>query len=175
MASSIPAQVAETIQTAHINRAPSATHDLNPTTSASEKIPVSLYDADDLDGDRSYERDGIDQDEDEEDIPYSVIKPRRRAAHLPPMPDLRFEQSYLHSISKADTWGKVAWITVRDQVMMPLLQGVLYNLLLLGWQSWNRNAQVHGSSVGARVRRWWYGVNNWPIPGQPGSARSRYR
>ncbi|KAG7105780.1 Sphingosine-1-phosphate lyase like protein [Verticillium longisporum] len=38
-------------------------------------------------------------------------------------------------------------------VLMPLVQGVVYNLFLLGWQSWNRNAQIHGSSVGARVRR----------------------
>ncbi|KAL2753318.1 hypothetical protein ACRALDRAFT_1072163 [Sodiomyces alcalophilus JCM 7366] len=150
MASSIPAQVAETIQTAHINRAPDATHDLNPTTATSQKIPVSIHHDDEFDPDRRYDGDETEEDEDEDYIPYSVIKPRRRAAHLPPMPDLRFEQSYLNSISKADTWGKVAWITVRDQVMMPLLQGVLYNLFLLGWQSWNRNAQIHGSSVGAR-------------------------
>ncbi len=49
-------------------------------------------------------------------------------------------------------------------MMMPLAQGVLYNLAICGWQHWNRNAQVHGGSVGARVRRWWYGVNNWALP-----------
>lgn len=48
--------------------------------------------------------------------------------------------------------------------MMPLAQGVLYNVVLLGWQHWNRNAQYSGSSVGAKIRTWWYGVNNWPIP-----------
>lgn len=48
--------------------------------------------------------------------------------------------------------------------MMPLLQGVVYNLLVCGWQSWNRNAQIHGNSVGARLRRWWYQVNDWKIP-----------
>jgi hypothetical protein len=42
------------------------------------------------------------------------------------MPDLRFEQSYLHSIRNADTWWKVGWITVRDQVR-------------LSWQSKTRN------------------------------------
>ena len=48
--------------------------------------------------------------------------------------------------------------------MMPFVQGVLYNLAICGWQCWNRNARIHGSSIGARLRRWWYGVNNWQIP-----------
>lgn len=55
-------------------------------------------------------------------------------------------------------------------MMMPLAQGVLYNLAIGGWQHWNRNAQVHGNSVGARARRWWYGVNNWALP--PAGDRS---
>ncbi len=48
--------------------------------------------------------------------------------------------------------------------MMPFVQGVLYNLAICGWQYWNKNAQLGGNSVGAQVRRWWYGVNNWPVP-----------
>lgn len=48
--------------------------------------------------------------------------------------------------------------------MMPLAQGVLYNLAICGWQFWNRNAQYSGSTAGARLRRWWYEVNNWKIP-----------
>lgn len=47
---------------------------------------------------------------------------------------------------------------------MPFVQGVLYNLVLLGWHHWNRNAQLSGNSVGVRIRRWWYGVNNWLVP-----------
>jgi hypothetical protein len=110
MASSIPLQLAETLQTAHINRAPSPRHDINPSTAASKKEPVSVAD--------HPLHDFIDDEdeEDEEDIPYSVIRPTKRSAHLPPLPDLRFEQSYLHSIANADTWWKVAWITTRDQV-----------------------------------------------------------
>lgn len=108
MAANVPIQIAETIQTAHINRAPSPDHDLNPTTAASEKEPVTLEPVS--------SHDDLDDDELDDDIPYSVLKPKPRSAKLPPMPDLRFEQSYLHSISKADTWGRVAWITVRDQV-----------------------------------------------------------
>lgn len=49
-------------------------------------------------------------------------------------------------------------------MVMPFMQGVLYNLAICGWQFYNKNARVTGSSLGARVRRWWYGVNNWPIP-----------
>ncbi len=48
--------------------------------------------------------------------------------------------------------------------MMPFGQGVVYNLAICGWQHWNKNAQLSGNSVGARARRWWYGLNNWPIP-----------
>ncbi|KAK0622921.1 hypothetical protein B0T14DRAFT_514778 [Immersiella caudata] len=162
MASSIPLQVAETVQTAHINRHPSPTHDINPSTAASRKEPVTLEKA----THRLYPDEGIDEDDDEEDIPYSVLRPKPRRHHLPPIPDLRYEQSYLHSIRSADAWWKVVLITARDQVMMPFMQGVLYNLAICGWQYWNKNAQVHGSSIGARVRRWWYGVNNWKIPPQ---------
>lgn len=34
--------------------------------------------------------------------------------------DLRFEQSYLHSIQEAKSWWMVAWITSRDQVWFAL-------------------------------------------------------
>ncbi|KAI1168032.1 hypothetical protein F5B18DRAFT_344779 [Nemania serpens] len=180
--SSIPTQIAEVIQTAHINRDPSPRHDMNPSTAASTKEPASLSFPRGTAGsrhprryrddhDRDDEDEGGDEAEDEDDdIPLSVlVRPRgaprrRRAASFPPMPDLRFEQSYLHSIAGAETWARIAWITVRDQIMMPLAQGVLYNLAIVGWQHWNRNAQMSGSSVGARLRRWWYGVNNWPLP-----------
>ncbi|KAI8628663.1 hypothetical protein F5Y19DRAFT_109588 [Xylariaceae sp. FL1651] len=182
--SSIPTQIAELVQTAHIKRSPSPRHDLNPSTAASVKEPVYLTPSSPPPPSSfpsssssqpaatatrdEFDDDGIDDDDDE--IPISVLmRPheaprRRRTPSFPPMPDLRFEQSYLHSIAGAETWWRVAWITVRDQMMMPLAQGVLYNLAIVGWQHWNRNAQMSGSSVGARIRRWWYGVNNWPLP-----------
>lgn len=47
--------------------------------------------------------------------------------------------------------------------MMPMIQGVVYNLAWCGWSHWNRNVQLNGNSIGAKVRRWWYGVNNWSI------------
>lgn len=118
MASSIPLQLAETVQTAHINRSPSPRHDLNPSTAASKKEPVSVSE--------HPLHEFIDED-DEDEIPYSVLHPtpRRRSAHLPPLPDLRFEQSYLHSIRNADTWWKVAWITIRDQVCIHVGEDVV--------------------------------------------------
>jgi hypothetical protein len=175
--SSIPTEIAETIQTAHIAQHPDPLHDNAPPTVGEKRVPVSLssskpvYD-DDLDDDA------------EDDIPYSVLRPAPRSHQLPPLPDLRFEQSYLHSIANADTWWKVALITTRDQVgppyalaqmiqrtnsaqvLMPLFQGVLLNLFWCGWTHWNKNARVHGNTAGARLRRWWYGVNNWKLPPQ---------
>lgn len=183
MASSVPTQLAETIQTAHIKRHPSPTHDINPSTAADKIEPLSSSsekhhpsqhdDLGSIDGvsdsdDPLHLGVGEDEDEEEEedDEDFHTLGRRRRRANLPPLPDLRFEQSYLRSISNATTWYKVAFITVCDQVMMPLLQGTLYNLAWGGWQYWNKTAQIHGSTAGARVRRWWYGVNNWKIPSE---------
>ncbi len=108
MSSSLPLQLAETIQTAHIVRHPSPRHDLAPGTAADRKEPVRLQ-AEKLDGEP-------DDDDDDSPPPYHAIRVRGRSAHLPPLPDLRFEQSYLHSLGHADAWWKVAWVTLRDQV-----------------------------------------------------------
>lgn len=98
-------QIPEVIQSSTVRRNPSPRHDLNPATAASEKQPVTIGPASDA---GSIPSDIVD--------PSRVIRPVRRRQTLPPMPDLRFEQSYLASIKDADTWGRVAWITVRDQV-----------------------------------------------------------
>lgn len=130
--SSLPTQIAETIQTAHIKRDPSPHHDLNPSTAASVKEPVQLSSSSsssavvhpggegeeieiDLDED-DVDVDGDDDEDNESEIPVSVLQPRARRTSFPPMPDLRFEQSYLNSLRDADTWWKVGWITARDQV-----------------------------------------------------------
>ena len=110
MSSSIPTQIAEAIQTSHIDRHPDPLFDNAPETAAEKREPVSLR------GPSTRDRDDIDSSDDDEDIPYSVLRPATRSQKLPPLPDLRFEQSYLHSISAADTWWKVALITARDQV-----------------------------------------------------------
>jgi len=104
-----PTELAATVQAASIEHNPDPALDTNPSTAAERRQPVTL------------EHDhGIDDDDDEEDIPYSVLRPAPRHSNLPPLPDLRFEQSYLRSISKADTWWKVALITTRDQVYISI-------------------------------------------------------
>ena len=94
-------ELASTLQSASINRSPSPHHDINPSTAASRKIPVTVSES----------------AKSSTSIPSSAIKPipRRRNA-LPPLPDLRFEQSYLASLQGAESGVRVAWITVRDQV-----------------------------------------------------------
>lgn len=129
MESPVPLQIAETIQTASINRAPSPTHDVNPSTTASVSKPVSVRPET---ADDSYSIDDEDEEEEEEDIPYSVIQPIPRKHALPPLPDLRFEQSYLASIKDAKSNGRIAFITIRDQVCpgcsgLFVIQFLLYN------------------------------------------------
>ncbi|KAL6705650.1 hypothetical protein ACN47E_006597 [Coniothyrium glycines] len=162
MESDIPIEVASTLQGASIKRHPSPRHDLNPSTAASEKQPVTLNAHADADT-----TPGVAEDE----IPISVLEPVPRKQNMPPLPDLRFEQSYLKSIEHAQGWQGVLWITMRDQVILCFTQGMLWTLALNGWRYWNRSTQFSGHSVGARIRRWWWGVNNWKIP----SSGSRLR
>jgi hypothetical protein len=50
------------------------------------------------------------------------------------------------------------------QVIFCFAQGVLWTLVLSGWRHWNRSAKFSGQGVGARIRRWWWGVNDWKVP-----------
>lgn len=93
--------IASTIQSASLNRHPSPAHDLNPSTAASSKQPVSPT---------------VSISSDDNSIPYSTLKPVPRKSNLPPLPDLRFEQSYLASLRDVDNWKGVLWVTGRDQV-----------------------------------------------------------
>ena len=165
MASNPAAELASAIQSVHIVRNPSPNRDLNPSTAASKLIPAdlpspALSDEDELDDDHSSEINS--------DVLRPTPRPRRKS--FPPLPDMRFEQSYLASIKNAQTNTQVAIITIRDQVLMPLLQGVGWNFVLFGWRHWNRGTQFQGTSVGARIRKWWWSVNNWKLP--TGTARN---
>ncbi|KAL1995289.1 hypothetical protein VTN49DRAFT_1476 [Thermomyces lanuginosus] len=169
--------IAETIQTASVNRHPSPKHDINPPTAATLPHTTNIHhhakhEHDDVD-DQIEEEEVVEDEKNAEtaSIPSSlvdehhVLKPTpRRRPNLPPLPDLRFEQSYLASIQHAESWQRVLWITVRDQVLLPLVQGTLWTLALAGWRHWNRGAAMQGNSLGTRIRRWWYRVNNWEIP-----------
>ena len=52
-----------------------------------------------------------------------------------------------------------------SQILLPLGQGMLWTLALSGWRYWNRSSQLQGATLGARLRRWWWNVNNWDVPG----------
>lgn len=54
---------------------------------------------------------------------------------------------------------------------MPLAQGLVWTLVVSGWRHWNSTTKFGGQTVGAKIRRWWWGVNNWKLP-QDGSAKS---
>jgi hypothetical protein len=95
MSSSVPLQIAETVQTAHIKKNPSARHDINPSTAASRREPVTLEE-------NSNERhplshfhhhgiDGIGDADEEDNLPFSVVRPKWRQSHLSTLPDLRLE------------------------------------------------------------------------------------
>lgn len=108
MDSDAPTEVASVLQSASINRHPSPRHDVNPSTAASQKQPVRLNEHPDPDA----------SDVEEDEIPLSVLDPLPRHKAMPPLPDLRFEQSYLKSIEHAEGWQGVLWITLRDQVAL---------------------------------------------------------
>lgn len=154
-------EIASLIQNAHIKRHPSPRHDLNPSTAASEKQPVHL--------DSYADPDASDVDEDE--IPISVLRPIHRRHDMPPLPDLRLEQTYLKSIEHAESWQAVAWITFKDNVLLCFAQGLLWSLVLSGWRHVNRSSKFSGRGIGARIRRWWWGVNNWKIPDRASKLR----
>lgn len=110
-------------------------------------------DDDDNDDD---EFDEEDEDNDEENSIYMYEElnvPSRKAVRpaRPPIPDLRFEQSYRKAIAKADgVWWKIALITIKDQVLFTLAQGFLWQLALVGIRSWRLGAMSHGSSYGGK-------------------------
>jgi hypothetical protein len=108
----VPIELASAIQSASIQRHPSPRHDLNPSTAASAKRPIEVDpNTDDID----------DSEVDEDEVPASVLRPLPRRQTMPPLPDMRFEQSYLKSIENADGWMGVGWITFRDQVGITVL------------------------------------------------------
>ncbi|RMZ86009.1 hypothetical protein DV737_g180, partial [Chaetothyriales sp. CBS 132003] len=98
----------------------------------------------------------------EHDINPSTAASKKEPVDL--LPDFRFEQSYLASIKNAKNNTEVAFITLRDQIVLPLAQGLLWNMVMFGWRYWNRGSKFAGQSLGAKVRKWWWGFNNWKLP-----------
>ena len=173
--SSPVAEITSTIQSASINRHPSPTQDINPSTAASTRKPVDTTTTA-TSHDSSRPTTSSSTTTNAASISSSALNPRphsirpqQRRSTLPPLPDLRFEQSYLASLKDTKTTWDVIWITGRDQVFFPLIQGTLWTLCLSGWRYWNRASALGGEGMGARVRRWWWGVNGWTVPGRQDS------
>ena len=71
---------------------------------------------------------------------------------MPPLPDLRFEQSYLASLRGVRGWEGVLWVTCRDQVGGVGLGYFVWGAVgcgALGFGVWGRE----GGGVGADGRR----------------------
>ncbi|KAH8988398.1 hypothetical protein EDB92DRAFT_1872561 [Lactarius akahatsu] len=63
--------------------------------------------------------------------PHTKHDVPQRPKPLMIIPDLRFEPTYLAKLATAGPgWQSVVWVTIRDQVISPLLQGVLWYPLI---------------------------------------------
>lgn len=102
---------------------PDPVHDINPAsaaTAATEATEVSAASKEDLiESAPASDANSIDSDVVH---PHRVIKQAHQRQRFPPLPDLRFEHNFNASLEGADTWGKVTWIIVRDQVQLPSRQ-----------------------------------------------------
>lgn len=58
----------------------------------------------------------------------------------------------------------VAWYTVWDHIFMPLTQALVWRVAVFGWRNFNTGVKFQGHGVGAKIRRWWWGVNGWVMP-----------
>ena len=84
-----------------------------------------------------------------------------RKQQLPPLPDLRFEQSYRRAIAPAKgSWLWIAILTIRDQVMFPLVQGFLWALVVAGYRTWQVSASQNGSMWGGKSGQFFYRNSN---------------
>lgn len=166
-------ELASIVQSAHIKDEPSIEHDIAPPTAADDKYPAEILSPQQSrDADLS---DTASETSATSTIPSDIIRPlprRRPGPQHMPLPDLRFEQTYLASIKSAETTAQVVYITVRDQVLLPLIQGIGYHMLISGWRYMNRGTQFTGQSMGARLRKWWWEVNNWKIPATKSEAKA---
>ncbi|KAH8828639.1 hypothetical protein DL96DRAFT_1428176, partial [Flagelloscypha sp. PMI_526] len=115
-------------------------------------------------------------------VPPAVEEQHPHAVRLPAVPDLRFEQTYIKSIQpfvkvqrkphgKGEDvdirWGRVSYVTIRDQVLSPFLQGALWALLsaylgpafLGAWEGLKGLSPLHRQEgTGAKALRRWTGL-----------------
>jgi hypothetical protein len=157
------------VQDSHIIRHPSPSRDIAPATSA-DRPPVSIV-RDALPSIQfSSSRTNLhqlskhiiaaDEEADDaaseislDDTPHPRSAPKRQRPQLPPIPDLRFEQSYLKQLEAAQ--GSVLWIiiiTIREQVLFPGVQGFLWALGIAGMRTLRARQAENGAGWGAWIR-----------------------
>ena len=168
--------LAETaVQDSHIIRNPSPSRDIAPSTSADhapisilrDSLPSIQFSSSRVDLHRLTQPqpsrhhrpgEGIEHDETAseislEDSPRPASPPKARRPPRPPIPDLRFEQSYLKGLEAAK--GSVMWmviITFRDQVLFPGLQGFVWALGMAGLRTLRTRQAENGAAWGAWLR-----------------------
>ena len=125
MANSAASELASTLQSAHIDKHPDPSRDLNPSTSSSKRVPVHVTDVErDPRNVGKPNRRSSSASSDPSEVPISILEPLPRThSNLPPLPDLRFEQSYLASIQTCNSASSVAWITFVDHLIKPTHSG----------------------------------------------------
>ena len=157
------------LQDSHIIHHPSPSRDIAPSTSA-DRAPVSIvrdalppiqFSSSRADLHRlSQHHHEQEEDDDEtvsevslEDSPHPTSERKPRRPNLPPIPDLRFEQSYLKQLEAAK--GSVLWmiiITIREQVLFPGIQGFLWALGMAGIRTLRTRQAENGREWGGWIR-----------------------
>jgi hypothetical protein len=181
------------LQDGHIIRNPSPSKDIAPATSA-DKPPVSIalrghlpsiqFSSSHADLHRLSQREEEDEEIEEtaseislEESPHVIEPTKPRRQNLPPIPDLRFEQSYLKQLEAAQ--GSVFWmifITIREQVLFPGLQGFVWALAVTGIRSLRASQAENGRAWGSWVRDWFGQITRKDSPmNGPGTGTRRTR
>jgi len=161
------------VQDSHIVHDPSPSRDVAPSTSA-DRPPISIFHEGLpsmqfassrsalylLSQQRQQAPSEDDQDDDsassrtsDEDARHPQSPPKSRRRHLPPIPDLRFEQSYLKQLQAAK--GSIFWmiiITIREQVLLPGIQGFVWALGIAGIRTLRLQQAESGLAWGTWLR-----------------------
>lgn len=99
---------------------------------------------------------GLD-DDDMAQLPGEVQQDGRRKAPVlfngTPIPDLRFEQTYLTALNKTD-WShwSVFRVTLVDFLLWPMLQGAVWALALNGFRYLRTSSNSQGKAFGLVIK-----------------------
>ncbi len=145
------------VQDAHINRHPEIAPDTsgkrhvfvlstNMLNNIADRKPIEIHLDDESD------------DEDPSDGPEAVPASHRerRAGGLlngQPIPDLRFEQTYLASLRRTDlSWYSIFRVTLIDYLMFPMFQGLLWTLAVASLRHLRGTTTKSGRQFGQVLR-----------------------